>query len=99
MNTTKGNTQQDKNMIGSVITGAVEVAAIAGVAVAATLALKDEKSRKKTGKMLNQAKDKTVKYIQTLNNNPDVKNLKRNIIKIGKSMTQDEIKVKKVKNN
>ena len=101
MNTTKGNTQQNKNnnTLGSVITGAVEVAAIAGVAVAATMALKDEKSRRKTGKMLNNAKDKTVKYIQTLNNNPDVKNLKKNIIKIGKSMTQDEIKVKKVKNN
>ena len=94
MNTVKGNTQKNSNILGNVIVGAAEVAAIAGVAVAATLALKDEKSRKKTGKMLNNAKDKTIKYIQTLNNNPDVKNLKKNIIKIGKSMTQDEVKAK-----
>jgi len=95
MNTVKGNTQKNSNILGNVIVGAAEVAAIAGVAVAATLALKDEKSRKKTGKMLNSAKDKTIKYIQTLNDNPDVKNLKKNILNIGKSLTQEDVKIKK----
>lgn len=45
--------------------------AIAGVAVAATIALKDEKTRKKVGKVLTDVKDQAIDYVETLKTESD----------------------------
>lgn len=55
----------NKNVIGAVVAGVTGAAAIAGVAVAATIALKDEKTRGKVKKMLINAKDQVIDYVDT----------------------------------
>jgi hypothetical protein len=55
-----------KNAIGSIVAGVAGAVAIAGAAVVTTMALKDEKSRKKTRKMLIDAKDQALDYVETL---------------------------------
>lgn len=56
----------NKNAIGSVVSGVAGAAVIAGVAVAATMALQDKKTREKVKKVLMNARDQTVDYIETL---------------------------------
>lgn len=58
--------QDDKNTIGSVVAGIAGVAAVAGVAIAATMALKDEKSREKVKNVLINAKDQAREYAEKL---------------------------------
>lgn len=58
--------QDNKNIIGSVVTKVVGAAAIAGVAVAATMALKDEKTRKKVKKVLINVRDQAIDRVETL---------------------------------
>lgn len=55
----------DKNAINSVAAGIVGAVAIAGVAVAATIALKDQKTRDKVKKVLINAKDRAIDYVDT----------------------------------
>lgn len=56
----------DKNTIGSVVAGVTGAVVIAGVAVAATIALKDGKTRKMVKKVLTDAKDQAIDYVETL---------------------------------
>jgi len=56
---------ENKNIIGSVVAG------VAGaVAVAATMALKDEKTRKKLKKVLINVKDQAIDRVETLKTEP-----------------------------
>lgn len=70
MKTTHKKKQNNKNTIGSVVTGVAGAAAIAGVTVAATMALKDKKSREKVKKMLINVKDQAIDYVETLKTEP-----------------------------
>lgn len=56
----------NKDVTGSIVTGVAKVAAIAGVAVAATMALENKKTRKKVKDALTNAKDRAMNYIETL---------------------------------
>lgn len=71
MKTTHKKKQNNKNTIGSVVAGVAGAAAIAGVTVAATMALKDKKSREKVKKMLISVKDQTIDYVETLKTEPN----------------------------
>ena len=63
--------QDNKNRIGSVVAGVAGAVVIAGVAVATTVALKDEKTRKKVKKVLINVKDQTVDYVDALKTDPN----------------------------
>ncbi|RJQ38489.1 hypothetical protein C4559_01730 [Candidatus Microgenomates bacterium] len=58
----------NKNTIGSVGAGI----AIAGVAVATTIALKDEKTRKKVKNVLVNVKDQTIDLVEILKIKPNI---------------------------
>src|ERR1035437_9146251 len=62
----------NKNTIGSVVTGMAGAVAIAGVAVAATMALKDKKTKKKEKKVLIDVKDQATDYVETLKTESNV---------------------------
>lgn len=62
----------NKNTVGSIVAGVAGGVAIAGVAVAATIALKDEKTRKKVGKVLTDVKDHAIDYVETLKTEPSI---------------------------
>lgn len=62
----------NKNAIGSVVSGVAGAVAIAGVAVAATMALSDKKTRKKVKKVLIDVKDQATDYVETLKTDSNV---------------------------
>lgn len=65
--TNKNQKKQDHNKnIGSVVAGVAGAVAVAGVAVAATMALRDEKTREKAKKVLINVKDQAIDYVGTL---------------------------------
>jgi hypothetical protein len=55
----------NKNVVGSVMVGVAGAAVIAGAAVAATMAMKDDKTREKVKKALIKAKDQAIDYFDT----------------------------------
>ena len=61
-----------KNAIGVLAAGVAGAVAIAGVAVAATIALKDEKTRKKVKEVLIDVKDQALDYAEKLQKDPQV---------------------------
>lgn len=65
--------KDDKKTIGSVVAGVAGAVAIAGVAVAATMALKDGKTREKIKKALSNVKDQAIDYVETLKKESNVK--------------------------
>jgi hypothetical protein len=65
MTTVHQKKQDDEHTLGSIVTGIAEAVAIVGVAVTATMALKDEKTREKVKKTLINVKDQTINYIDT----------------------------------
>jgi hypothetical protein len=74
MTTIRQKKQNDnKNRIRSIVAGMAGAAAITGAAVAATIALKDEKTRKKLENVLVNAKDKVIDYIDTFKTVPNAK--------------------------
>lgn len=73
-----------KNTVGSVVAGVAGAVAIAGVAVAATIALKDKKSREKVKKVLVNVKDQAMDYVETLKKEPNVKETTNKVKKIAK---------------
>lgn len=56
----------NKNIIRSVVAGLAGAVAITGVAIAATIALKDERTRKKVKKTLISIKDQATECVNTL---------------------------------
>ncbi|MDP2692845.1 MAG: hypothetical protein Q8O88_04370 [bacterium] len=71
MKTIRHKKQEDnKNAIGSVVAGVAGAVAIAGVAVAATMALKNEKTRKKVKGVLIDMKNQAIDYFDTLKTEP-----------------------------
>ncbi|PIP74342.1 MAG: hypothetical protein COX78_03295 [Candidatus Levybacteria bacterium CG_4_10_14_0_2_um_filter_35_8] len=73
---------KNKNKVGSVVAGVAGAVAIAGVAVAATMALKDKKSREKVKKVLVNVKDQAMDYVETLKKEPNVKETTSKVKKI-----------------
>jgi hypothetical protein len=63
----------NKNVMGSVMVGVAGAAVIAGAAVAATMALKDEKTREKVKKVLIKAKDQAIEYVDKFKSVPNPK--------------------------
>ncbi len=57
--------EDNKNIIGSVVAGVAGAVAIASI-VAATMALKDEKTRKNVKNVLIDMKDHAIDYVDTL---------------------------------
>lgn len=72
MTTTHQKKQNDKNTISTVVAGVAGAVAIAGVAVAATMALKDEETRQKVKKVLINVKDQAIDYAEALKTEPNV---------------------------
>lgn len=67
MTTVNPNKQvNNKNIIRSVVAGLAGAVAITGVAIAATVALKDERTRKKVKKTLINIKDQATEHVKTL---------------------------------
>lgn len=71
---------KNKNTIGSVVAGVVGAVAIAGV-TAATMALRDEKTRKKVKKVLVNVKDQAIDYVEALKTEPNIEEKTRTIKK------------------
>jgi len=69
----QGKQNDNKTRIGSVVAGVAGAIAVAGVAVAATMALKDEKTRKKVKNALISAKDKAIDYVDTFKTESNAK--------------------------
>lgn len=63
----------NKNTIGAVVAGVAGAVAVAGVAVATTMALKDEKTRKKVKNVLIKAKDQAIDYVDTFRTESNAK--------------------------
>lgn len=62
----KTQSHEEKHSNGSaVVAGVVGAVAGAGVAVAATMAMKDEKTREKVGQVLQSVKDQAMEYMDT----------------------------------
>lgn len=75
----------NKNTVEYMAAGVTGAAVIAGVAVAATMALKNEKTRKRVAKVLINAKNQVMDYVdalevQTLETTPIKKQEKKNIL-------------------
>jgi|WetSurMetagenome_2_1015567.scaffolds.fasta_scaffold608647_1 hypothetical protein len=64
--------ENNKNTFSSVIAGVAGTIALTGIAVA-TIALKDEKTRKKVKDSLIKVKDQAIDYFDTLKTKPKVK--------------------------
>lgn len=82
----------NKNTMGSVVAGVAGAVAIASVAVAATMALKDEKTRKKTKKVFIDVKDQAINYIDALKKEPSGNKKTYAIKKIAKNTKKVVIK-------
>ncbi|MDP3987754.1 MAG: hypothetical protein Q8P80_01275 [Candidatus Levybacteria bacterium] len=78
----KKKQNNNKNTVGSVVVGVAGAVAIAGVAVAATMALKDKKSREKVKKVLINVKDQAIDYVETLKKEPNAKETTNTVKKI-----------------
>lgn len=75
----------NKKVVGYAAAGVAGAAVIAGVAVAATMALKNEATRKKVTKVLINAKNQVMDYVdalevQTIETTPIKKQKKKNIL-------------------
>jgi len=72
-----------KNSMGVIAAGVAGGIALAGVAaVAATIALKDDKTRKKVKHVLNDMKDQALDYVDKLNTESDTKEAVETVKKI-----------------
>ncbi len=71
-NTNQKKQDDNKNTVSPIITSVAGAVAIAGVAVAATMALRDEKTRKKVKKVLTNVKDQAIDYVESLKEDSDV---------------------------
>lgn len=81
--TNKYQKKQDHNKnIGSVVAGVAGAVAVAGVAVAATMALRDEKTREKAKKVLTNVKDQAIDYVDTLKTEPNKREKSSSIKKL-----------------
>lgn len=79
---------ENNKAIKSVAAGVAGALAVAGVAVAATMAMKDEKTREKVKKVLIDVKDKAIEYIDTLKTEPGNKKETNSIKKIATSIKE-----------
>ena len=61
-----------KNSMGVLAAGVAGAVALAGVAVAATIALKDDKTRKKVKEAISDIKDQALNYAEKLQKDPQV---------------------------
>lgn len=87
MTTAQQKKQTDnRNRIGSVTAGVVGAAVIAGAAVATTMALKDEKTRKRIKSALVDVKDQAIDYIDTFKTNQNSKKISNPIKKIARNI-------------
>lgn len=86
--------QDNKNTIGSVAVKVAEAVVIAGVAVAATIALKDEKTRKKVKKALVNVKDQAIGYVEDMQNKAQDKKGK-----VEKKLVKGKEQIKKAENS
>lgn len=73
--------QDNKNTKGTIIAG-IAGAVVAGVAVAATMVMKDEKTKKKVEKILTNIKDQAMDYVDQLKEEPTTKEAVKEIKKI-----------------
>lgn len=94
----KKKQNQNKETISSVITKvaglATATAVVAGVGVAAGMALKDDETREKGKKILINAKDQAMDYIDKLRSEPNTKEKAKKFKKIAAD-TKKTIKKKK----
>lgn len=58
--------KNNKSRLGSVVAGVAGAVAVAGVTVAATIALKDKKTREKVKKAFTNIKNQAMDYVETL---------------------------------
>lgn len=99
MKTSNQKKHNNKNIVGSVAAGVAGAVAIAGVAVAATMVLTDEKTRKKVNKAITDVKDQAMEYVDALKTGE--KSVKENgsVKKPAKVVTKKlEKKITEVKN-
>lgn len=75
----------NKNKIGTIAAGVAGAVVIAGVAVAATMALEDEKTRKKIKNTLVDVKDRVIDYVDTFKTESYAKKGTKTINKILKN--------------
>lgn len=75
----KRHKKDNKKKIGTFVAGAAGVVAVAGVAVAGAMVLRDGKNRAKVRKILTDAKDQAIDYVDTFKTEPAVKEAKRTI--------------------
>jgi hypothetical protein len=71
--TQRAGQNKNTNMVGTVAAGMAGAAVIAGAAVAATIALKDEKTREKIKNVLIDAKDQAIDYADTFRTKSNAK--------------------------
>jgi len=90
--------KEDKQIPGAVVAGVAGAVVVAGAAVAATMALKDKKSRKKVKKVLVGVKDNAMEYMKTIQAGlkKEEKNVPKRIVKETKKLAKtSSIKEKK----
>lgn len=84
----------NKSAMGSVAAGVAGAVALAGVAVAATMVMQDEKTRGKVRNVLMNAKDKAIDYIDTFKTESNTKkgvNTIKKIVNDTKNVLEKEI--------
>lgn len=88
--------KNNKGRLGSIVAGVASAVAVAGVAVAATIALKDKKTREKVKKSLEGIKDRAINYVESLEKKPETKKIISNTKKSSKKIIKVTKKAKKV---
>lgn len=86
------NKDRDKKGISPIMAGVTGAVMGAGVAVAATQALKDKKTRSKLKQTISAVKDQTLSYVENFNGSPALKQKSNQIKKAAKT-------AKKIKKN
>lgn len=84
--------QKEKNRAGSIVAGVAGAVVVAGVAVAATMALKDEKNRKKVKKAMVGVKDQALDYVNNFKTEHEItkeKGIVEKVIKTDKKKIEE----------
>lgn len=85
MVTTLQRNEDNKKKVGAVAVGVAGAVAIAGAAVATTMALRDEKIRKNVKNMLTNVKDHAIDYVDTFRTKSNAEKVTDKIRKIATS--------------